>query len=50
MLMRSKRTETDHLSLRGQANVGQLTNLAALQLTEEGYGSIACACAARDRC
>jgi uncharacterized metal-binding protein len=27
----------------GQANVGHLTNLAALQLTEEGYGSIACA-------
>ena len=27
----------------GQANVGQLTNLAALQLTEEGYGTIACA-------
>jgi uncharacterized metal-binding protein len=27
----------------GQANVGQLTNLAAIQLTEEGYGSIACA-------
>ncbi|MFZ1896599.1 putative zinc-binding protein [Methanoregula sp.] len=27
----------------GQANVGQLTNFAALQLTEEGYGSIACA-------
>lgn len=26
----------------GQANVGQLTNRAALQLTEEGYGSIAC--------
>ncbi len=26
----------------GQVNVGQLTNLAALQLTEEGYGSIAC--------
>jgi uncharacterized metal-binding protein len=26
----------------GQANVGQLTNLAALRLTEEGYGSIAC--------
>ena len=26
----------------GQANVGQLANLAALQLTEEGYGSIAC--------
>ncbi len=26
----------------GQANVGQLTNLAALQLTDEGYGSIAC--------
>lgn len=26
-----------------QANVGQLTNLAAIQLTEEGYGSIACA-------
>jgi len=26
----------------GQANVGQLTNLAALQLTEEGYGGIAC--------
>jgi uncharacterized metal-binding protein len=26
----------------GQANVGQLTNLAAVQLTEEGYGSIAC--------
>ena len=26
----------------GQANVGQLTNLAALQLTEEGYGNIAC--------
>ena len=27
----------------GQANVGQLTNLAAIQLTEEGYGNIACA-------
>jgi len=27
----------------GQANVGQLTNLAAIQLTEEGYGTIACA-------
>jgi uncharacterized metal-binding protein len=27
----------------GQANVGQLTNLAAVRLTEEGYGSIACA-------
>jgi uncharacterized metal-binding protein len=26
----------------GQANVGQLTNLAAVQLTEEGYGTIAC--------
>ena len=26
----------------GQANTGQLTNLAALQLTEEGYGGIAC--------
>ncbi len=26
----------------GQANVGQLTNLAAVQLTDEGYGSIAC--------
>jgi uncharacterized metal-binding protein len=26
----------------GQANVGQLTNLAALRLTEEGYGKIAC--------
>lgn len=26
----------------GQANTGQLTNLAALQLTEEGYGTIAC--------
>ena len=26
----------------GQANVGQLTNLAAVQLTEEGYGNIAC--------
>jgi uncharacterized metal-binding protein len=26
----------------GQANTGQLTNLAALQLTEEGYGNIAC--------
>ncbi|OPY32868.1 MAG: DGC domain protein [Methanoregula sp. PtaU1.Bin006] len=26
----------------GQANVGQLTNLAALQLREEGYGSVAC--------
>ncbi|MGB7788992.1 putative zinc-binding protein [Methanoregula sp.] len=26
----------------GQANVGQLTNLAAIQLTEEGYGSISC--------
>jgi uncharacterized metal-binding protein len=26
----------------GQANVGQLTNLAALRLTEEGYGNIAC--------
>jgi uncharacterized metal-binding protein len=27
----------------GQANVGQLTNLAAIQLTDEGYGNIACA-------
>lgn len=27
----------------GQANVGQITNLAAIQLTDEGYGSIACA-------
>jgi len=27
----------------GQANVGQLTNLAAVKLTEEGYGNIACA-------
>jgi len=27
----------------GQANVGQLTNLAAIQLTAEGYGNIACA-------
>jgi len=26
----------------GQANTGQLTNLAAVELTEEGYGSIAC--------
>jgi len=26
----------------GQANTGQLTNLAAIQLTEEGYGNIAC--------
>jgi uncharacterized metal-binding protein len=26
----------------GQANVGQLTNLAAVKLTEEGYGNIAC--------
>jgi uncharacterized metal-binding protein len=26
----------------GQANTGQLTNLAAVQLTEEGFGSIAC--------
>ena len=26
----------------GQASTGQLTNLAALQLTDEGYGSIAC--------
>jgi uncharacterized metal-binding protein len=26
----------------GQANTGQLTNLAAIQLTEEGYGGIAC--------
>ena len=26
----------------GQANTGQLTNLAAIQLTDEGYGSIAC--------
>ena len=26
----------------GHANVGQLTNLAALQLTEEGYGNISC--------
>ncbi len=31
------------LPCAGQANVGQLTNLAAIQLTEEGYGSIACA-------
>ena len=30
------------LPCAGQANVGQLTNLAAVQLTEEGYGSIAC--------
>lgn len=26
----------------GQANTGQITNLAAVQLTEEGFGSIAC--------
>jgi uncharacterized metal-binding protein len=26
----------------GQANTGQISNLAALQLTEEGFGSIAC--------
>ncbi|MBN1194184.1 MAG: putative zinc-binding protein [Methanomicrobiaceae archaeon] len=26
----------------GQANTGQLSNLAAIRLTEEGYGSIAC--------
>jgi uncharacterized metal-binding protein len=26
----------------GLANVGQLTNLAALQLTDKGQGSIAC--------
>ncbi len=26
----------------GQANTGQITNLAAIQLTEEGFGSIAC--------
>jgi uncharacterized metal-binding protein len=26
----------------GHANVGQLTNLAALQLTDEGYGNISC--------
>ena len=30
------------LPCAGQANVGQLTNLAAIRLTEEGYGSIAC--------
>ena len=42
MLLWSKRTETNHLSLSGQANVGQLTNLAALHLTEEGFGNIAC--------
>ncbi|MDT8358187.1 MAG: putative zinc-binding protein [Methanomicrobiaceae archaeon] len=26
----------------GQANTGQLSNLAAIQLTAEGYGNIAC--------
>lgn len=26
----------------GQANTGQITNLAAIQLTEEGFGKIAC--------
>ena len=26
----------------GQANTGQLSNLAAVELTEEGYGSIVC--------
>lgn len=26
----------------GQANTGQLSNLAAIQLTEEGFGKIAC--------
>ncbi len=26
----------------GQANVGQIINLAAVQLTEEGYGTISC--------
>ncbi len=30
------------LPCAGQANTGQLTNLAAIQLTEEGYGNIAC--------
>jgi len=26
----------------GQSNAGQITNLAAIQLTEEGYGKIVC--------
>jgi len=26
----------------GQSNAGQITNLAAIQLTEEGYGKIGC--------
>lgn len=26
----------------GQANTGQVTNLAAIRLTEEGFGSVAC--------
>jgi uncharacterized metal-binding protein len=30
------------LPCAGQANTGQLTNLAAIQLTEEGFGNIAC--------
>jgi uncharacterized metal-binding protein len=37
-------TETKRLIFpcAGQANTGQLTNLAAIQLTEEGYGKIVC--------
>jgi uncharacterized metal-binding protein len=30
------------LPCAGQANTGQLTNLVAIQLTEEGFGNIAC--------
>ena len=38
----SKEPERIIFPCAGQANVGQLTNLAAIQLTREGYGSIAC--------
>ncbi len=37
-------TETKRLIFpcAGQSNAGQLTNLAAIQLVEEGYGKIVC--------
>jgi uncharacterized metal-binding protein len=38
-----RRNEADHLRLRaGASKAGQLSNEAAVRLTEEGYGSIAC--------
>ena len=42
MLLRSKRTKKNHLSLRRAGKCWTTDQPCAVQLTEEGYGSIAC--------